>query len=215
MSTKLDANQVIKAVYDETNQRLRTDSVVSGDIIISDININQEDDSIRLGDGTNLVTATTDGSRTGLDVNILNDIQLEIDAASGDNIAISDGTNTLSINPDGSLNVNVENSSATPITVLYNEVNSVASNVLTTIASYTASSNTVLKDISASGDNIATYEVVVNSEIVEKKRTYFGSPLNVDFQLDNLYLNMGDNVLIRVIHNRPFVGDFNVTIKLR
>jgi hypothetical protein len=109
MTTKFDYQQVIKKVYDEAQNRLRTDATITGDIIIDDINISQTDDSIRIGDGTNLVTATVDGAKTGLDVNVINDIEIEISAADGDNIAISDGTNTLVVEADGSINVNTEN----------------------------------------------------------------------------------------------------------
>ena len=106
--SKLDAQQVLKHAFDDVTGRLRTDATISGDVVIGDIEISQTDDSIRIGDGTNLVTATVDGGKTGLDVNVINDITLDIDAASGDNIAISDGTNTLAIEPDGSVNVNVQ-----------------------------------------------------------------------------------------------------------
>jgi hypothetical protein len=105
--TKLDANQVLKASFDEANGRLRTDTTITGDIVIGDVTVSQTESSIRIGDGTDLVTTTTVGSDVGLDVNILNDIELEIDAASGDNIAISDGVDTLEINTDGSLNASL------------------------------------------------------------------------------------------------------------
>lgn len=116
MPTKLDSNQVIKSVFDEANNRLRTDATINGDIVIGDIEISQVDDSIRIGDGTNLITATQDAGKTGLDVNIINDVQLDIDAASGDNIAISDGVDTLAVNADGSINVNA-NISATNLDI--------------------------------------------------------------------------------------------------
>lgn len=103
--SKYDVSQIIKRVYDEDNGRLRTDATISGDVIISDLNIDQATDSIRIGDGTNLITATQDGAKTGLDVNVLNDIELTISAASGDSILISDGTNNLHVNSNGSINV--------------------------------------------------------------------------------------------------------------
>lgn len=107
--SRLDAQQVLKHAFDDVTGRLRTDATLSGDVVIGDIEISQTDDSIRIGDGTNLVTATVDGGKTGLDVNVINDITLDIDAASGDNIAISDGTDTLAINADGSLNAQITN----------------------------------------------------------------------------------------------------------
>lgn len=212
--TKLDANQVLKAAFDEANGRLRTDAVISGDIIVSDINISHVDDSIRLGDGTKLVTATTVGSNVGLDVNVLNDIEIEIDAADGDNIAISDGTNTLDINPDGSISVNVLNTATDNLDVIYDEVTSVGTSILTTINSHTAIVDQKLDSISVSGTNTAMYEVVLNASVIEKKRTYFGGNLNCEFNLEGLDLSIGDIILVRVIHERPNVGDFNATIKV-
>lgn len=74
-SHDLDFEQVITNVYDLSTNRLRTDANVSGggsgsqEVIISHI-----DDSIRLGDGTKLVTATQSGSKVGIDVQVLNQI---------------------------------------------------------------------------------------------------------------------------------------------
>jgi hypothetical protein len=71
--TELDFQQVIRRVYDDANDRLRTDTNItidgSGglDVIISDLN-----DSVAIGDGSgNLATITTVGASNGLDVNIL------------------------------------------------------------------------------------------------------------------------------------------------
>src|SRR5690606_35163992 len=66
----LDANQVIRSVYDASTNSLRTTGGGGGSGPIEVI-IDQSTDSIRLGDGTNLITGTTYGSKTGLDVNII------------------------------------------------------------------------------------------------------------------------------------------------
>lgn len=71
MPTLLDMPQVIKAIYDEPNNRIRVDA--------------------------------------GATFNISGELEVAIDAASGDNIAISDGVNTLDVNPDQSINVHVLN----------------------------------------------------------------------------------------------------------
>lgn len=87
--TKLDADQVIKQAYDESAQRLRVDASVTasiGDVIIKD------------ADGDEM-QVNADGS---INTNIVGPLQVEIDAADGDNIAISDGTNNLQITPEGS-----------------------------------------------------------------------------------------------------------------
>ena len=71
--TQLDYQQVIRRVYDEANDQLRTGAniTVSGsgglDVIISDLN-----DSVALGDGNgNLVGVTDINGENGLNVNIL------------------------------------------------------------------------------------------------------------------------------------------------
>ncbi len=72
MSTRQDFAQVIKLVYDEALNRLRVDMganiTLGGELEVA---IDHTTDSIRLGDGTSLITATTIGPKTGLDVNII------------------------------------------------------------------------------------------------------------------------------------------------
>jgi hypothetical protein len=68
----LDFTQILQRVFDEANGRLRTDAqatVVAGSL---EVIISHTDDSIRLGDGTSLITATTVGPKVGLDVNVVN-----------------------------------------------------------------------------------------------------------------------------------------------
>jgi len=78
LNTKLDANQVIRQTYDEAKQRLRVDAQVSASI--SDIEIKDPDgDTLQIN---------PDGSTN---VNILNDLNIEVRAESGDSIIITDG----------------------------------------------------------------------------------------------------------------------------
>ena len=69
--TDLDQNHILQRVFDESGDKLRVDANVTigaGELVIS-----QVDDSIRIGDGTNLVTTTSDThGHVGLDVNLLN-----------------------------------------------------------------------------------------------------------------------------------------------
>lgn len=68
----LDFTQILQRVFDEANGRLRTDAaatVVAGSL---EVIISHVDDSIRIGDGTDLVTTTTVGPKVGLDVNVVN-----------------------------------------------------------------------------------------------------------------------------------------------
>lgn len=50
---------------------------------------------------------TNEALRTTATAVISGTINVELDAADGDNVAISDGVNTLAINPDGSINTNL------------------------------------------------------------------------------------------------------------
>lgn len=68
----LDYQQVLQGSFDEANGRLRTDAVLQMDSGALEVAIDQDSDSIRLGDGVNLITATQEAGKTGLDVNILN-----------------------------------------------------------------------------------------------------------------------------------------------
>lgn len=69
--SQLDPGQIIKRVYDEANDQIRTGATIVAEIGSIDVSISQVDDSIRIGDGTDLVTTTTIGSSTGLDVNVI------------------------------------------------------------------------------------------------------------------------------------------------
>jgi len=99
------------------------------------------------------------------------------------------------------------------LTNVYNEVLSVASGVLTTIVSFTATQNTRLKQVDVSGENIANYEVLVNGNVISKKRTYFGNFLDHSFFFDKgINFTSGQQVVVRVIHNRPTTANFNANI---
>jgi len=71
-----------------------------------EIVISHSDDSVRIGDGTDLVTTTTEGSKIGLDVNLINpEIALELDATDGDSVLVAgtedgevDGTVRIAVN---------------------------------------------------------------------------------------------------------------------
>lgn len=220
--TKFDAFQVLRSVYDIQNHALRV-SVVEGttgggagfEVIIS-----HTDDSIRLGDGAKLTTATQLGLKVGLDVNVINELDIENLNASKDNVAIHDADgDELAINTNGSINVALVPASNVNGTQVYTEVSAVVASVETTIAQFTAigGRRTFLQKIGASGDNIAKYRVKVNGTVIDFKRTNFGGNLNADFifdgQLNNgLEISSGATVSITVIHERPDPSDFNAKI---
>jgi hypothetical protein len=66
-----DPGQVLKDAFDPLTQRLRVDAQLSASSVTIDVAIDHANDSIRIGDGTNLATITQVGADYGLDVNII------------------------------------------------------------------------------------------------------------------------------------------------
>src|SRR5665213_923792 len=85
-----DSNQVLRAVMDDDTNRLRVDAVISPDG--HDLVINHEDDSIAIGTSTELFTATDIGSKVGLDVNVINPVQIDVSSPIS---VLQDGTWTV------------------------------------------------------------------------------------------------------------------------
>lgn len=71
--SRLDANQVIRKAYNDATGRLKVEGSFGSGGTPIEVIIDHADDSIRLGDGTKLVTATQNGSKVGIDVNLTND----------------------------------------------------------------------------------------------------------------------------------------------
>jgi len=144
-------------------------------------------------------------------------LDVELDAADGDNVAIHDNEgHELEINADGSINVNATfGSGGTPFS-LFDEISAIASATLTTILTHTVPALTTLKlyKIEVSGTNTATYELYVNAVIEGRRRTYFGGSLSeaFEFPTSSLLLAAGDVVDVKVIHGRPFTGDFEARL---
>lgn len=136
-----------------------------------------------------------------------------------DSIRIGDGTNELKINPDGSVNVFfLQSDPGLTVKSFYGEITSIAAFNSATVLSYTVPvgiATATLDKIDVSGTNLATYQIEVNSIVVDKKRTYHGAALNEVFEFNkSIPLNTGDIVRVMVEHQRPFVGDFNARLTI-
>lgn len=96
----------------------------------------------------------------------------------------------------------------------FNETLAVASGVLTTLQTYTViAPSATLYEINVTGTNIAKYTVLLNSVTIAQELTYFGGNLDEIFSFSvGLPLVTGDVVQVKVIHNRPSVGDFTSRI---
>lgn len=71
----LDANQVLRSVYDVDNNRLRTDASLSASIGTIEVVIDHVNDSIKIGDGTNTVDVTTNNELKVSDAEALAELQ--------------------------------------------------------------------------------------------------------------------------------------------
>lgn len=91
--TLLDENQIIQRVFDEAGDKLRVDAQVTVNAGTAEVIISQVDDSIRLGDGVNLITASIVGAKSGLDVNLIGGVVSGSFSSSG----LSTGMKTTSM----------------------------------------------------------------------------------------------------------------------
>lgn len=131
--------------------------------------------------------------------------------------------NILEPNPDGSINVNILPSTSTTNTVknTFGAASAVASGLTTTIVQYTVPINktALLQRSVASGENIGTYTLSVNGLTQSVLRTYFAGSFNVTFdfvtgQDNGLVLQAGDIVKVEILHNRPYIADFDGRIQV-
>jgi hypothetical protein len=120
---------------------------------------------------------------------------------------------------DGPWTVTTTPSSAQIVNSLFGSITSVASGVLTTILSYTVpiGKTDYLGQIEVSGDNIAEFDIYINSVLNARQRTYFGGELNTVFEYNmdsqlGFILNAGDIIQVKVIHNRLSLGSFEARI---
>jgi hypothetical protein len=181
----LDSGQIIKRAFDEENDRIRVD--IESDVTLSgqqEVAINATEDSIEAW--------IKDGS----------------------------GNSFSSSNP---LPVEVvsQNTTNEEVISLFNEVSSVVSGISTTIINYTVPSGKTayIQKADVSGTNIATYELYINNVLSCKKRTYFGNSLNETFVFDadsnkGILLPSNSVVNVKVLHNRPDLGDFNTRLQI-
>lgn len=92
----LDPGQIIKRAFDGTEDRIRVDATAtftpSGPLEVS---IDQADDTIAIGDGTDLFTGTTVGSSHAIDANIVGGVVSGNFSQAGLSIGIKTTTQTI------------------------------------------------------------------------------------------------------------------------
>lgn len=134
-------------------------------------------------------------------------------------VRISDGFDDLQINPDGSINVVIPPGAGGIPVNEFSQISSVIANTLTTILTYTVPplfSGTLFR-IELGGNNIATYEIYINALIEARVRTWFSTSLTQVCEFSSgasgFKLDAGDIVEVKVIHDRPFLGDFEARLQ--
>lgn len=105
-----DADQVLRAVMDDSNNRLRVDAEITAVVTDLEIRASSGDNiAITNQDGINTLRVETDGSVNTNTTIVGGELAVEISAADGDNIAIADpgSGNMLVVDSDGSINVDI------------------------------------------------------------------------------------------------------------
>jgi hypothetical protein len=134
-------------------------------------------------------------------------------------VRISDGLDELAINPDGSINVVIPPGAGGIPVNEFNEIASVPAGALTDILTYTvpAPYSGILFRVEVGGNNVATYEIHINNVVEARLRTWFGTSLTQVFEFSSgasgFQLATGDVVKVKVIHGRPYVGDFEARLQ--
>lgn len=140
------------------------------------------------------------------------------------NVTIQDDDgDELEINPDGSINVNVVIAdTGNTVKSFYGEANAVPSGAETTIVQYMVPmlySAASLFRISVSGENVGRYRVFLNDAVIDTRRTYYGGSFNEMFDFltvpgEGLPLKPGDILAVKILHDRPQIGNFQGRIQV-
>jgi len=180
------------------------------------------DGTIAIGD-VSIVDQTT---HDPLVVNADGSINVKLEPGSviiGEVEVIGTNGNIIEPNPDGSINVNVTPSTNPNDTVInvFGTAASVVSGSTTTIVQYTVPMNktAILERSVASGENIGAFSLLINNAVQSVQRTYYAGGFNVTFEFitgqnNGLVLQPGDNVKVTILHNRPYVGNFDARIQV-
>ncbi len=143
----------------------------------------------------------------------------------GDVTVVGTGPNNypLQPNPDGSINVVVESTPSPNTTVVntYNELVAVAAGATVTIVTYTvpSSKQAVFQRAAFSGENIARYDLLINSQPQDTARTMFGGDLTGEFNFETgndsgLVLSTGSTIAVQVYNIRPTAASFEARIQV-
>lgn len=120
----------------------------------------------------------------------------------------------LKINTDGSINVNVV-STGQILRSHFFEIDNVPTGVTEQLCSYIPTNSVYLQKIEVSGTNISTYELYIDGIKQDKKITYFSGSLDTIFEFNQgLNVSAGQEIEVRVYHNRPNVGAYSARMQI-
>lgn len=163
----------------------------------------------------NAMTTRIDNAMVDVDLSHLIDVEGNFDS-----VRIGDGTDLLAINPDGSIDVVIGEDTDESHINEFNEVLAVSNGVDTDLITYTVpiGETLFLSRIDVSGENIARFEVQLDTDVIARKRTYFSGPLNETFDFTQsgkrgYQINAGKVIKVKVLHGRPMAGDFEARIQ--
>jgi hypothetical protein len=128
----------------------------------------------------------------------------------------------LEPNPDGSINVIVENPTPnTTVVNTYNELTAVAGGATVTIVTYTVPTlkKAIFQRAAFSGENIAKYDLIINSASQDTARTMFGGDLTGEFNFETgnetgLTLSAGNTIAVQVYNVRSSSASFEARIQV-
>lgn len=136
MSTKLDANQVLKRAFDDSNDRIKVDAEITATLGTVEVVINHTNDSIRLGDGTDLTNVTAAG-----ELNVLATAQPGTDI--GD-VTINNATGAGAVNvQDGGNSLTIDNANLVSIDAKMTSTTAILTSVARSVTSQTVLSSNV------------------------------------------------------------------------
>lgn len=168
-------NDAVRIEDPDTGAHVKVEADGSINVNVDDIeiDISHTTDSIRLGDGTNYITSTpAPGSKNGLDVNVLNNIDI-----SGNVDALLVGINEYT----------------------YNEI-SIASGATMTVISQLFPTDYKLRKVRGSGENIGVFSVKFDATGVDKYRTTY-TDFNVILDYETgIFIPAGTTVIVEVMN---------------
>lgn len=173
-TSNLSSENILRDVHDGVTQSLRTTAhatiVVPGGL---EVIIDHSSDSIRLGDGTNLVTTTSVSGKVGLDVNILNSSEDTLQDILTELSSKTEPTDSQNIR---AINVLTDSISAP-------NVESRLDSLLTELqlkADLTEAQN--IRDLDSSQDSVSVPELATTNSLLTNINSTLSSPLQVELE---------------------------------